>query len=309
MGNIIGNRILITGGAGFIGSHLSGQLAGDNELFIIDNLKTGRLENLENIPHNFIHADIAEADFSSLLIDNKIDMVFHLATCSLADSIQNPDEDFRTNLLGGFNLVHACKNMPSIKKIVYTSTGSVYGEPESEMIDESTPIHPVSPYGVSKASIDHYLRVYYNIYKLPSVTLRYYNIYGPGKDAGVVPTFIRKALLGENIYIDGGDQVRTPTYVKDAVKATILAAASDKTTGEAFNISGRQALTVLEMAKVITSLVDNWKGDFIIQEYRPAEIMKLLPDVRKAKNVFGWQAEADFKKSVISLVQHIKERL
>ena len=173
-----GRRILVTGGAGFVGSHLVERIAPDNEVFVLDNLLYGRRENLSGMRCTLIEDDVRTADLVRLIRDRKIDLVFHLAAFHLADSLGDPWSDFSTTALGGMRVIEACKEA-RIPRLVYASTGSVYGEPSHPLYDEDHALLPTTPYGVSKAAMDHYCRIYQDLYGLETVRLRYYNIYGP----------------------------------------------------------------------------------------------------------------------------------
>ena len=299
-------NILVTGGAGFVGSHLIERLHADNNVIVVDNLRYGDRDNLAGFDHVLIEENIATADLAAVMGDHRIDLVFHLASHHLGDSLQDPMTDFTTSALGGLRVLEACRQT-GVKRVVYTSTGSIYGEPEGAGHDETHRILPNVPYGVSKAATDHYARIYCSLYGLETVRMRYYNIYGPRRTAGAIPQFVLTALEGGTIRIEGGEQVRTPTYVTDTVEATIRGAAVENAAGKAFNVAASGAVSVMEMAKLIVRLCDaEDRVTFEETGYRPGEIMQLRPDVSLARDVLGWQAEVGLEDGFRQLIEYLR---
>lgn len=301
-----GRRILVTGGAGFVGSHLVERIAPDNEVVVLDNFLYGRRENLAGARCTLIEDDVRTADLAALIRGNKIDLVFHLAAFHLADSLADPWTDFTVSGLGGMRVLEACREA-GVARLVYASTGSVYGEPSRAGHGEDHALLPTTPYGASKAAIDHYARIYHGLYGLETVRLRYYNIYGPRRTAGAVPQFILKALRGETIMIEGGNQVRTPTFVTDIVEATVRAATVPEAAGEAFNLAAHEAIPIRAMAETIVRLCGTTdRVRFESVPYRPGEIMDLRPDVSHARNVLGWEASVSFEEGVTRLIEELR---
>jgi len=227
-------NLLVTGGAGFIGSNLADALIDDgNNVTIIDDLSTGRKENIPG------KAEFHKLDISSPVVDKifergKFDQVFHLAAqMDVRKSVQNPIFDAGVNILGGINLLQASVKH-GLKKFVFSSTGgAVYGEQEYFPADENHPLNPISPYGVSKMTLEKYLYYYWSEFKLPYVSLRYANVYGPRQnekgEAGVVAIFCSRLLKGEQAVVNGdGLQTRDFVYVDDVVKSNLLAKGYDK---------------------------------------------------------------------------------
>jgi UDP-glucose 4-epimerase len=308
IGRIDGRRILVTGGAGFVGSHLVEKLAASNEVAVLDNLHYGRRENLSGLRCTLIEDDVRTADIAGLLRARGINLVFHLAAFHLADSLTDPWADFTTSALGGMRVLEACRQA-GVSRLVYASTGSVYGEPSHALHDEDHALVPTTPYGNSKAAIDHYCRIYRNLYGLETVRLRYYNIYGPRRTAGAIPQFILKALKGDPIRIEGGDQIRTPTFVTDIVEATLLAAMVPEAAGEAFNLAASTAISISEMARIIVRLCGTEdRVRFEGAPYRPGEIMDLRPDVTRARRVLGWEARIPFEEGVQRLIPELRAK-
>ncbi|MEN9828809.1 MAG: UDP-glucose 4-epimerase [Bacteroidota bacterium] len=222
-------KIAVTGGAGFIASHIAdAYLSLGHEVVIIDNLSTGKREN---IPANarFIEMDVNDPGIPALFMEEKFDIVnHHAAQMDVRVSVQDPTYDARINILGGINIYESALRS-GVKKIIFASSGgTVYGEQEYFPADERHPTKPISPYGISKLSNEQYLYYYAHVHGLPSVAFRYANIYGPRQnphgEAGVIAIFAQKLLKGEQPVINGdGLQTRDYVYVGDVVAANILA--------------------------------------------------------------------------------------
>jgi UDP-glucose 4-epimerase len=222
-------KIAVTGGAGFIASHIAdAYLSLGHEVVIIDNLSTGKREN---IPANarFIEMDVNDPGIPGLFMEEKFDIVnHHAAQMDVRVSVQDPTYDARINILGGINIYESALRS-GVKKIIFASSGgTVYGEQEYFPADERHPTKPISPYGIAKLSNEQYLYYYAHVHGLPSVAFRYANIYGPRQnphgEAGVIAIFAQKLLKGEQPVINGdGLQTRDYVYVGDVVAANILA--------------------------------------------------------------------------------------
>jgi len=222
-------KIAVTGGAGFIASHIAdAYLSLGHEVVIIDNLSTGKREN---IPANarFIEMDVNDPGIPGLFMEEKFDIVnHHAAQMDVRVSVQDPTYDARINILGGINIYESALRS-GVKKIIFASSGgTVYGEQEYFPADERHPTKPISPYGIAKLSNEQYLYYYAHVHGLPSVAFRYANIYGPRQnphgEAGVIAIFAQKLLRGEQPIINGdGLQTRDYVYVGDVVAANILA--------------------------------------------------------------------------------------
>ena len=227
-------NILITGGAGFIGSHIANELIDENEVTIIDNLSTGNIKNLKYPEHgnlNFIKEDICKADLDELT--QGIDYIFHLAAmASVPLSVENPIKCNEINLNATVKLLESAVKH-DVKKIVFSSSSAVYGENKNMPLKETEPPMPTSPYAASKASCELYLKSFYESYGLNYTALRYFNVFGPKQDknsqyAAVIPNFINALLEGNRAEIYGdGEQTRDFVYVRDVVRANIYACKSD----------------------------------------------------------------------------------
>lgn len=222
-------KILVTGGAGFIGSNLVDSLVRENhEVIVVDNLSAGKTENI-NENAVFYNIDLRDASkLNSLFQKERPEIIYHLAAqINVRRSIKDPFYDESVNIAGSLNLLECCKDY-GVRRIIYSSSGgAVYGEPNKLPAPEEHEIRPLSHYGASKFAVESYLSVYNSIYGLDYITLRYANVYGPRQDflgeAGVIAIFIRNALIGEPLTIFGdGKQTRDFVYVNDVVNANIL---------------------------------------------------------------------------------------
>lgn len=300
-------RALVTGGAGFIGSHFVDRLIAEGwEVVVADDLSTGKAENLSR-KAEFHRMDVRDKGLKDIFKD-KIDVVFHLAAqAQVRGSMENPVYDASVNIGGAINLLEACKG--EVEKIIYASSGgAVYGEPEYLPVDEEHRIAPLSPYGVSKYIVEEYLRVYKEIYGLPSVALRYGNVYGPRQDpygeAGVVAIFASKMLHGETPTINGdGEQTRDFVYVSDVVEANFLAA-ERKATG-AINIATGVESSVNEVYGIIKEVL----GSDVKAKHGPAikgEVNRICLDVKKAEKILGWKAGMTLRKGIKEFLNYLK---
>jgi len=305
-------NLLVTGGAGFIGSNLADALiAEDHNVAIIDDLSTGRKEN---IPEK---AEFHKLDISSPVVDKifekgKFDQVFHLAAqMDVRKSVQNPIFDAHVNILGGINLLQAGVKH-GIKKFVFSSTGgAVYGEQEYFPADEDHPLNPISPYGVSKLTLEKYLYYYWSEFKLPYVSLRYANVYGPrqneGGEAGVVAIFCSRLLKGEKAVVNGdGLQTRDFVYVDDVVKSNLLALEYDK--NGCFNVgTGKETdiNTIFEKVKKSTgSSQQITSGPALAGEQRRSVISYDL--IRK---ILGWTPAVSLDEGIQKTVDYFRSKI
>ncbi len=222
-------NILVTGGAGFIGSHVVDKcLSEGHRVIVIDDLSTGKVENVN--PQAIFHKlDLRSADLAVIFAREAIDIVIHhAAQMDVRRSVEDPVFDASVNILGSINLLEAARRN-RVRKVVFASTGgAIYGEQDYFPADESHPLRPLSPYGISKLAVEKYLYFYYRVYGLTFVALRYANVYGPRQnsegEAGVIAIFTRKLLHGEQPVINGdGNQTRDYVYVSDVVRANMLA--------------------------------------------------------------------------------------
>ena len=297
-------KVVVTGGAGFIGSHLAEKLADDYEVSIIDNLSTGRVGNINSITSKG-NVIITRGNILELPLLNRLfqgaDYVFHLAAVtSVPLSIRDPENTTVVNIQGTLNVLLAAREQ-GIKKVIYASSSSVYGDtPTLPKVENMTP-NPQSPYAVSKLTGEYYCRVFQLVYGLPTVCLRYFNVYGPRQDpnpqyAAVIPKFITRITSSQGPVIFGdGEQSRDFTYVKDVVEANILAAESEAT--GIFNIGTGEKVTINQLAKLCIEMLSNYRVNPIHEEPRKGDIRDSLADITAAKN-FGYCPKYDLEKGL-----------
>ncbi|MFA4663239.1 SDR family oxidoreductase [Pyrococcus kukulkanii] len=277
--------IIVTGGAGFIGSHIAETLAEDNDVVVIDNLYSGKIENVpENV--KFINADVR--DFEAIAdIIREADYVFHeAAQISVDESVKDPVFTEEVNVIGTLNVLMALAEGNG--KLIFASSAAVYGDNPNLPLKESETLSPISPYGVTKLAGEHYCRVFYEIYGVPTVVLRYFNVYGPRQSsayAGVISIFMRNAIKNEPLTIFGdGKQTRDFIYVKDVVEANLLVAQKKKAEGEIFNVATGKETTVLELALKIIDLSGS-SSSIVFAPPRPGDIRRSVADISKLKKL------------------------
>ena len=257
-----GSRVLVTGGAGFVGSNLVRRLLREGaKLTVLDDLFTGRLENLPASGFEFVHGSVCDIPLVDRLV-GETDVIFHAAARNIVVSTRNPREDFETNIGGTLNILMAARATNGrVKRVLYTSSTSVYGNPKYLPINEDDHLSLLTPYAVSKLGGENYCMAFFESYGVPSAAVRYSNVFGPGQDpanpyCGVVAKFIESLFAGQPPVIHGdGNQTRDFTYIDDAVEATVMAAMSDRATGEVFNVGTGVETRVNELAALLGRIV------------------------------------------------------
>jgi len=304
-------RVLVTGGAGFIGSHLVDRLIKEGfEVSVLDNLSTGRMENLmrhlESGGVRLVNADILDRRAVKQALTD-VEAVFHLAAItSVPYSIKHPDATRKANVEGTRILLDACLG-GNVERFIYVSSCAVYGEPEYLPIDERHPARPVSPYAESKLEAERLCREFQKAYGLKTTIVRPFNVYGPrmksGMYGGVIARFIERLRLNKPPIIYGdGTQTRDFVHVWDVVNALMLTLNSQKAIGEIFNVASGVATSIDELAKLVMELsgVDGLKP-----LYRPArngDIKHSYADVSKAKAKLGYEPKISLKEGITALV-------
>jgi UDP-glucose 4-epimerase len=302
-------KVLVTGGAGFIGSHLVDALIRRRyQVVVVDNLSTGRSENI-NPAATFYQADIYNSELERIFEKEKPDVVNHQAAQTVIQkSNEDPAFDARQNILGSLNLILQCLRF-GVKKTVYASSGgAIYGEPEYRPVDESHPINPISYYGISKHTVEHYLHLAHLQHMLNYVVLRYSNVYGPRQnpkgEAGVVAIFARQMLQGERPTIFGkGDKTRDYVYVADVVTANLLAMERDG--NGAYNIGTGVETSDQEMFNLLAELT-GYKGNPHYAPVREGEIYKICLDWSKAQKDLGWQPKFLLREGLTETVSYYR---
>jgi UDP-glucose 4-epimerase len=302
-------KILVTGGAGFIGSHVADAYINAGHLVtIIDDLSTGRKENV-NPKAKFIQLDLRSEMLRGVFREEKFDIVNHLAAqMDIRKSVEDPIYDASINIIGSVNLLGKCQEY-GVRKFIFSSTGgAVYGEQDYFPADEQHPNRPLSPYGISKLTIEKYLYYYHVVYGLPYVALRYANVYGPRQnprgEAGVIAIFTTKMLAGELPVINGdGKQTRDYVFVDDVVNANVRALQHDKT--DIFNIGTGIETTVNEVFK----LLNESTGAHCNEQHGPAkkgEQQRSVLETAKARKELGWAPQVNLNRGLERTVEFFR---
>lgn len=300
------STVLVTGGAGFIGSNLAGKLQNEGyEVKVLDNFSTGRQENLTDIKEiELIKGDLRDIETVKMSMEN-VDFVFHQAAlASVSRSVKDPQATNEVNVTGTLNVLNSAKES-DVKKVIYASSSSAYGDTPTLPKSEDMLPSPLSPYAVSKLTGEYYSRVFHEIYGLETVSLRYFNVYGPKQDpkseyAAVVPKFITAMLNQEPPTIFGdGEQTRDFTYIKDVVQANILAIKHGGS-GEVFNIGSGERVTINNLAEKIGKILTPIKP--INTTPRQGDVKHSLADISIAKKVLKYNPkyslEAGLKETI-----------
>lgn len=306
-------NILITGGLGFIGSHITNKLIDDNNITIIDNLSTGKLDYLNNPNHEnltLIKKDLNSIDLVANLKD--ITHVFHLAAMiSVPSSVESPITCHMENVTATVNLLNACvKN--DVKKIVFSSSSAVYGENTNMPLKESELPMPTSPYAASKANCELYLKSFYESYGLNYVALRYFNVFGPKQDknspyAAVIPNFINAILEDKQPVIYGdGEQTRDFVYVGDVARANINACKSDF--NGIVNVASGKKITINELYSIVKKTLNTELEAKYLPE-RLGDIKHSQADISNMKNINLEINAENFEKQLIETINWFKSEL
>jgi len=294
-------KILVTGGAGFIGSNVvDAYIEKGYEVVVVDDLSSGKRENL-NKKARFYELDICDRALEGVFKKEGIDIVnHHAAQVDVRKSIADPAFDARINIEGSLNILENCRKY-KIKKVIFASSGGViYGECGNIPPNEDSPVSPLSPYGVSKYAVERYLASYERIYGLKYTALRYGNVYGPRQDpygeAGVVAIFSGKMLGNEEVNIFGdGEQLRDYVYVEDVVRANILCLENGD--NEIFNIGTGKSTSVNRLFSEMRELT-HYTRKPVYKPARPGELIRSSLDVGKANHRLGWKAKVDLREGL-----------
>ena len=308
------SKILVTGGAGFIGSNLVDRLLSEGfEVTVIDNLDTGRLENIahhqDREDFHFVKGDIRDFQLVKEIMKDK-DAVFHeAALASVILSVENPILTNEINVSGTLNLLKASVDN-RVKRFIFASSAAIYGETPSPQKREDVISTPTNPYGVSKLAAENYVKVFHKVYGLETVSLRYFNVYGPRQSfdiqsayGGVITIFTNRLLrkLPPIIYGDG-EQTRDFVYVEDVVQANILALKNKNCVGEVFNVGTGTTVSVNQVANTLKEILKRNDLRSIYADPQPGDVRHGYADISKAKKILGYDPKFLFKEGLIKLV-------
>lgn len=304
------SKVLVTGGAGFVGSHLVDGLVGRGyKVVVLDNFRSGKMENvgqhLKGDDFKLVVGDVRDRRVVRDAIDG-VDAVVHLAALiDVEKSVNDPVETHDVNVTGTLNVLKEAVR-EDVKRFVYASSTAVYGEGNPLPLSEDCPPRPISPYAASKASAECYCRAFYRSYGLGTIILRYFNLYGPRQGhnpySGVIARFLDNALSGKPLVVYGdGEQTRDFMYVDDVVKATMLALESNDSVVETFNVCTGKPTTVNELAQIVEEITGR-NLHIVYGKTRKGDIKNNYGDPAKAEGILGFKAK-------ISLIKGLKRSL
>jgi UDP-glucose 4-epimerase len=310
-------KILVTGGAGFIGSNIAERLIRDgHDVAVFDDLSTGRIDNLKEIADHpnfsFIEGSILEkAHLGEVIKELGIEAISHQAARpSVARSVEDPLATNEVNVTGTLNLLKTAEEC-GVKKVVVAISSSVYGDTPELPKRETMPYNPQSPYAVSKVTKELYVKVFHEVYGLNAVGLRYFNVYGRRQDpksdyAAVIPKFVTAALKGAEIPIEGdGKQTRDFTYIDDVVDANLAGFLHDGAGGRSFNIAYGARISILELAQKIIEIT-NSTSRIVFKPRRKGDVRHSLADVAYAGEYLGYAPRFDLERGLIETISWYK---
>lgn len=293
--------VLVTGGAGFIGSHLVDALTPHNEVRVLDNFSSG---DRANLPED---VTVVEGDIRDPIALQRaargVDIIFHhAAVVSVSRSVDAPRRSNDTNLDASLLVLEQARQEDA--RVVVASSAAVYGHPDELPVSETASTEPTSPYGIQKLALDQYTRLYEDLYDLQTVALRYFNAYGPrqqGPYSGVISTFLEQARAGEPITIEGdGEQTRDFVHVSDIVRANLRAATTEDT-GEAYNIGTGTRTSIRQLAETIKDATDS-SSPIVHRDSRPGDIRHSGADITRAKRTLEFESRVGLECGIRSLV-------
>ena len=294
-------KVLVTGGAGFIGSNLVKRYLEEGfEVVIVDNLSTGKETNIPN-GIRFYKTDICSSDFLEIVKKEQPDIInHHAAQIDIQKSIKDPVFDAKVNILGTVNVLEACKDLGDKVTLVYASSAAVYGDPSYLGVDEKHIVNPLSYYGISKHTPEHYIKTYHELYGINFSILRYANVYGIGQDpkgeGGVISILVEKGLKNTQFTVFGdGEQTRDYIFVEDIVSANLLA--SKKAINTIVNIGTGKATTLNELIDVFQEVIGG-KMDVQYTDPRKGDILHSYFNITEAERLLGWTPKNTLKEGI-----------
>ena len=309
----VGTSVLVTGGAGFIGSHLAERLLREgHRVRVLDNLATGRRENLAGFGAEI---ELVEGDIRSYeRVHNAVkdcELVFHQAALpSVPRSIQDPLTSHATNVIGTLNVLLAARDA-GVRRVVFASSSSVYGRDPELPAREELPALPIAPYGVGKLAAEGYCRAFHEVYGLETVALRYFNVFGPRQDplseySAVIPRFITALLDGRSPTVHGdGEQSRDFTYIDNTVEANILAADAAGVAGQVFNVACGERISLNDLLGELRAIIGS-DVEAVHERPRPGDVKHSLADIARAREALGYDPAVELGEALARTVAHVE---
>lgn len=300
--SISDERILVTGGAGFIGSTIAAALASENDVRVLDNLSSGSRSNVPD-EATLIEGDIRNEDDLERATED-VDIIFHQAALiSVEESVREPELTHDVNVTATVKLLERAREESA--QFVFASSAAVYGQPEEVPISEGASTDPTSPYGLSKLAAEQYVQLYADLYDLSTVSLRYFNVYGPGQMSGdysaVISVFAEQAANGEPITVEGdGSQTRDFVHVEDIVQANLLAA--DSEASGVFNVGTGESVSILELAETVREVADS-DSEIVHTDARPADIQRSRADTSALESTLGFESTVSIENGLATVVR------
>lgn len=304
-------KVLVTGGCGFIGSHIVENLSSANEVSVVDDFFSGLPKN------KFIGIDYYDFSITNIkklndmMSKNKFDTIYHQAAIpSVPRSVKDPIRSSQVNIIGTLNVLE-CAKKHNINRFIFASSSSIYGNLNENPKNEKMQMKPISPYALTKSVGEDYLKLYHKIWGMQTYSLRYFNVYGPRQNpnseyAAVIPKFISQAMKNMNLTIFGdGEQTRDFTFVKDIAHANQLLLNSQSGYGESYNVAQGKATSVNKLADLIITLTDS-NSDIVHFEERLGDVKNSLADSDKFEKLTGYKPKTSLKDGLEQTIRHIE---
>jgi UDP-glucose 4-epimerase len=309
------SKVLVTGGAGFIGSHITDRLVGDGfDVVVVDDMSTGKMENLSECTgkknFRFVKGDIRNVAFVKNVMKG-VDAVFHeAALASVVRSVEDPLLTDDINVVGTLNVLKAASDC-GVKRFVFASSASVYGNTECKRIGEDVLVNPLSPYGVSKVAGEFYAKYFCSVHDLEIVSLRCFNAFGPRQSldpgssySGVISIFLNRLLEDSSPRIFGdGKQTRDFVFVEDIVEANMLALNSKKASGQVFNVGSGRSTSISQVAETLKKILHKTSLKNTYADARAGDIRHSCADIGKARKILGYEPAFSFAEGIRKLVE------